>query len=60
VRGTNGGLDKRWMVERVEGEDHDVGAQSVEIKDGALVFYNGAGQMTVAYAAGQWREVWEQ
>ena len=49
--------DLRWNVELVSGEFHDVGANSIHIEDGCLVFRDSDGFILVAYAANYWRGV---
>ena len=49
--------DVRWDVELMTGEFHDVGAASIHIEDGCLVFRDADHFLLVAYAAGYWRAV---
>jgi hypothetical protein len=49
--------DVRWDVELVTGEFHDVGASSIHIEDGCLVFRDSDGFILVAYGVGYWRAV---
>lgn len=49
-------MDMRWDVELVTGEFHDVGADRLEVSNGALVFYKDD-LVLVAYAAHYWKAV---
>jgi hypothetical protein len=49
----------RWIVEEKPDTFDDVGADSLEVKGGCLVFKDVVGKITVAYAVGTWRTVTE-
>ena len=50
-------MTNRWYVKINVKDYDDVGAYSLEIEDGALVFRNAELMPTVIYAPGQWLHV---
>ena len=50
----------RWLVERLSGDFEDVGAESIELADGCLIFRAGDDPLeppNYILAAGQWLTV---
>lgn len=50
-------MSARWLVERTRDNFEDVGADSLLIEHGSLAFFDDRGELTIAYAAGQWLTV---
>lgn len=49
-------MGKRWIVETAAGESEDVGADSMSVNGGALLFYV-KNELILAYGPGRWSTI---